>query len=109
MASFPQVSCDPERLHRVLRPPCQFVSPHVQLAVMDAAERHRELVTDLASERGGLGKPKMMRIGGLSPAHEACLRCDERPMILIAFAPRSTEREISTVGSRNRHARVRGD
>jgi hypothetical protein len=36
--------------------------------MMATAERHGELVADLATERARLGKPKMMRMRGLTPA-----------------------------------------
>ncbi len=38
----------------VLFPPCGFIRPQMQLAVMDPAERNRELVAHLAAERAGL-------------------------------------------------------
>jgi hypothetical protein len=105
MAPLPELSRDPQRVDRVLRPPRHFVCTQVEFAVMNAAERHGELVADLAPERGRLGEPKMMRIGRLSPTHEARLRRNERPMIFVTLAPCLAEREIGTI--RSRHSRVR--
>jgi hypothetical protein len=98
MAPLPKSLSDLDGINRVLRPPRGLVSAHVKFAVMDAAERHCELVADLAPKRGWLGKPKMMRVGRLSPTHEARLRRDERPMVLVTLSPCLAESEVSTVG-----------
>ena len=45
----------------------------MQLPVMTAAERDGELVADFETEGSGLGKPQVMRIGGLPPADETGL------------------------------------
>jgi hypothetical protein len=43
-------------------PPCGFIATAVDLAMVNTAERHRELVTHFATERPRLRKAKMMRI-----------------------------------------------
>ncbi len=43
-------------------PPCRFVATAMQLAMMAAAERHCELVADLATECLPLDKAQMMRV-----------------------------------------------
>jgi hypothetical protein len=43
----------------------------MQLAVVLAAERHREFIAHLSSQRSRLGKPQMMRVARLSAADEA--------------------------------------
>ena len=44
---------------------------------MTAAERYGELVADLETQRSGLRKPQMMRIGRLPATDQAGLRGDE--------------------------------
>ena len=50
------------RVDASLLPPGRFVAAAMDLAMMAAAERHRELVADLAAERPMLGEAQMMRI-----------------------------------------------
>jgi hypothetical protein len=57
----------------------------VQLAVMGAAERDGELVTDLLSQPAGLGKAQVMRIAGVPAAHQAWLFDDEAQVLPIAL------------------------
>ncbi len=52
----------------------------MQLPMMTAAERHGELVADFETERSGLGKPQVMRIGRLPAADQAGLRGNEPQM-----------------------------
>ena len=42
----------------------------MQLPMMTAAERDGELVADFKTQRSGLGKPQVMRIGRLLAANE---------------------------------------
>ena len=56
----------------------------MQLAMMTAAERHGELVADFETERSGLGKPQVMRVGWLPAADETGLRGHESQMGLVA-------------------------
>ena len=55
----------------------------MQIAVMDAAERHRELITDPAPKCPRLTKPDMVGIRGSPAAEEARLRAHEVSMRLI--------------------------
>jgi hypothetical protein len=50
-----QVRVDPEPT-----PPCAFIAAAVDLAMVNAAERHRELIAHFAAERPRLRRPKMM-------------------------------------------------
>jgi hypothetical protein len=50
----------------------------MQLPMMAAAKRYREFIADLHSQRSGLGKTQVMRIGRLSPADETRLRLLKR-------------------------------
>ena len=45
----------------------------MQLPMMTAAERYRELVADFETQRSELGKPQVMRIGRLPAADETGL------------------------------------
>src|SRR5206468_711508 len=63
----------------------------MQLAMVDSADRHDELVAHSASERAGLGKGQVMRIGGDTATHKARLPQHEFPVVLIAQANRLTQ------------------
>ena len=54
-------------------PPGHLVAGLMQLPMMTAAERYGELVTDFESERSGLGKTQVMRIGRLPAADKTGL------------------------------------
>ena len=58
----------------------------VDLAVMEATNRHGELIAHLASKRLGLGKAQVMRVCGCAAAHEAWLVRDEDAVLLVAQA-----------------------
>jgi len=71
--SFPKASRDFQGIHSVNVPPRTFVSGLVQLPVMPAAKRYRELIAHLETDGSRLCKPKVMRIGRLPAADEARL------------------------------------
>jgi hypothetical protein len=48
---------DFERIYRSRAPPDTFIADAVELPVVGAAQRDRELVADLASHRARLGEP----------------------------------------------------
>ena len=50
------------RINASLLPPRRFVATAMDLAMMAAAERDRELVADLAAERSVLSEAQMMGI-----------------------------------------------
>ena len=54
-------------------PPCALVTLAVKLAMMDAAQRHRELIRYPAAECAWLREPKMVSLAGLPPTHGARL------------------------------------
>ena len=56
----------------------------MDLAVMHAAERYRELIAHFATERPGLCEAQMMGVGGLASANQTRLGRDELPMSLVA-------------------------
>ena len=73
----PQFLRNNQRLDAQTRPPLRFFDGAMHLAMMHPAERHRELIADLATERPGLREAQMMGIGGLAAAYDAGLRRDK--------------------------------
>jgi len=51
-----------KRIYSGVFPPRTFIAAMMDLTVMRAAQRHRELITHLATERTRLRQAKMMRI-----------------------------------------------
>ena len=78
-------------------PPCGFIAAAVDLAMVNSAERHRELVAHFAAERPRLRRAKMMGIRGLTAADKAGLRGNELTMGLVADAPRFADRKHAFV------------
>jgi hypothetical protein len=56
--------------------------------MMAAAERHRKLIADLATQRAWLGKAKMVRVGGRATANQTGLVCNEPYVVAIAKSAR---------------------
>ena len=71
-----------------LVPPCRFIATTMNLTMVSATERDRELVADLAAERRRLGKAQMMGIGGAAAADEARLLGYRLDVVTVADAPR---------------------
>jgi hypothetical protein len=65
--------------------------------MMSTAQRDRELIADLEAEGAGLRVTNVMGIAGRAPAHEARLQAHEVAMLLVAIAPRFTQREYAFV------------
>jgi hypothetical protein len=61
-------------------PPSHFIAGLMQLPMMTAAEGDGELVADFETQRSGLGKPQVMRVGRLPAADQTRLRGDEPQM-----------------------------
>jgi hypothetical protein len=67
-------------------PPFLFViASAMQIAMVDAAQRHCELIADLAPKRAQLPEPDVMGIGRTPAADKARLRAHEVPMRFIAL------------------------
>ena len=66
-----------ERLDADPGPPSDFIAGMVQLAMMAAAERHSELIADLAAARARLSKAQMVCVFGFASAQEARLSGNE--------------------------------
>jgi hypothetical protein len=78
-------------------PPSTFVAGTMNLAVVDPAQRSNEFVTHIKAERTPLHEPETVRIGRLSPTHEARLLGDEPEMLLVAIAMRLGDRKYALV------------
>ena len=70
---YPKFSRDVDGIDAHVVPPGGFVAAMVKLAMMDAAERHGEFVTDFAPHGARLGEADMVRIGGRGAAEQAWL------------------------------------
>jgi len=68
------------------RPPCRPITVSVNLSMMKATNRHRELIADFAAQRPRLRKAKMMCIRGLAATHDAWLLGHEFEVVLVAQA-----------------------
>jgi hypothetical protein len=68
------------------RPPRRLVAVAMQFAMMRATDGDRVFVAGLSSERAGLGKTKMVRVGRRAAAHDARLAGHESGMLLVAQA-----------------------
>src|SRR3974390_813124 len=66
----PHSVCHAKWIHADLCPPCCFVATSMNFAVMSTAERDRELITYLASERFALCKSEVVRIGRTPAANQ---------------------------------------
>ena len=60
----------------------------MQLAMMRAAQRHRELIADLEAEAPGLREAQMMGVRWLAPTNHAALRGDKLAVTFVAPPPR---------------------
>ena len=65
-------------------PPCRLIAVPVQLAMMEATNRDREFIADLAPECPWLGKAQMVRLGRCAAAHDAWLPGHEFAVLLVA-------------------------
>ena len=85
---LPEPERDWKRINVEPPPPCGLVARAMKLAVMNPADRDRELVTHSASKRARLCKREVMRIRRHAAAHKAWLPQHEFPVVLIAQANR---------------------
>ena len=73
MGFLPKTSRNLEGIHPPTVPPGALIAGLVQLPMMAAAQRYREIITHLEANGSGLCKPQVMRIAGLPAADEARL------------------------------------
>ena len=86
-------------------PPSFLVTPGVQGAMVQAAERHRELVADLPAQSAWLREAQVMCVRGLPAAHQAGLRGHKGQVVLVPASPRLA---IGQLGTHNRIGRELG-
>ena len=86
MGLQPQSAGDSGRINGSILPPCGFVARAMGLAMMAPAQRHGELVTDLAAERAVLGEAQMVGVGRPAPTNQASLFSHELDMLLVTKA-----------------------
>jgi hypothetical protein len=81
----------PERMGYLYRiktgtvPPTPFVRRAMRFAVMHAAKRDGELITDFSPEGARLGKAQVMRIRWLTATHQTGLLRNVVEVLLVAF------------------------
>ena len=80
----PKTSGNLQDIHPLAFPPRALIAGLVQLPMMAAAQRHGEFIAHLEANGSGLGKPQVMRIGGLPAADETRLCGDESQVRLVA-------------------------
>ena len=88
MSFKPQLAGRDGRIDPRLAPPFGFIAMTMDLAVMSPAERHGELVADLAAERPALSKAQVMGVAGFAAADQTSLLRHKAHMVAIADAPR---------------------
>ena len=81
---LPKTSGNLQDIHPLAFPPRALIAGLVQLPMMAAAQRHGEFIAHLEANGSGLGKPQVMRIGGLPAADETRLCGDESQVRLVA-------------------------
>jgi len=84
MGLQPQGSGDRGWLDPGLTPPFGFIAMAMNVAVMSPAQRHGELVADLAAERAALGEAQVMSIARLAPADQTSLLSDVPEVVGVA-------------------------
>ena len=72
------------RIDSGLPPPTGFISTAVHLAMMAPAQRYREFIADLATERWGLRKAQVVGVRWLPLANQAWLFGNESDVIAVA-------------------------
>ena len=70
MGLKPKCAGSRKRVYSRLSPPQSFIAAAMDLTVMRATERHRKLVTHLATERTRLREPQMVWIGRPATAYK---------------------------------------
>jgi hypothetical protein len=83
-------------------PPLRLIALAVNLTMVAAAERHGELIADLAAEGAALGEAKVVWIAGHTAADQARLLGNEADVLPIAEAARFGERQDGLVDASGR-------
>ena len=72
-------------------PPSHLIAGLMQLPMMTSAKGHGEFVADFETQRSGLRKPQVMRIGWLPAANEQDIEATN----LRSALPRSPHRKLN--------------
>src|SRR5262249_33094868 len=99
-ALTPQFLRDRESVDASLLPPLRLVARAVQGAVMQSANRNRELVAHFAANGAQLGKAEVMCVARPAAADQARSRGDKSEMLLVAPSPWLADCECTFVNSR---------
>jgi hypothetical protein len=91
MGFKPERAGSRKRVYSRVPPPRSFVTAAMDLTVVRATERHRELIAHLAAERTRLREAQMMWIGGPATADQARLLNHMPDMIAVTNATRFGE------------------
>jgi hypothetical protein len=77
-----------KRIYSGLSPPRSFITAAMDLTVVRATERHRELVADLATERTRLREAQMVWVGRPPTANQTRLFHEMPDVVAVAKATR---------------------
>ena len=80
----PQAPGSDGRINASIFPPCGFIATAMDLTMVSPAERHGELIADLAAKRPVLGKAQMMGIGWRAAANQTRLLGDKPDVLAVA-------------------------
>jgi hypothetical protein len=86
MAFQPQCASGGGRIYASFFPPCGFVAGAMGLAMMAPAQRHGELVADLAAECALLREAQMVGVCWAAPTNQARLFGDQLDVLLVTNA-----------------------
>src|SRR6476469_3087068 len=106
MRLLPEGLGNVERIDPAILPPRHFVAGPMQFAVMPAAERNREFVAHLETNRSRLGKSEMVRIRWLPLADHARLGRYESQMCFVAQPLRFGDSELTFINATGTRASV---
>jgi hypothetical protein len=93
----PQASGSDGRINASIFPPCGFISTAMDLAMMASAQRHGELIADLAAEGAVLREAQMMGICGPAPPNQTRLFGHEFNVLLVTKAARLGMHQLTLV------------
>src|SRR5215831_1755369 len=84
MTLLPKTSCDLQCIDLQVLPPGSLAADLMQLPMVSTAKWHGKFIAHLQTHCSRLRKAQMVRIGGLSPAHQTRLRRHEFQVRLVA-------------------------
>ena len=100
MGLKPKCAGSRKRVYSRLSPPQSFIAAAMDLAVVRATQRHRELVADLAAKGWRLCKLQVVSVSGNPTADQARELGNRLHMLPVANPPRHRQRHDGFVDSR---------